>query len=396
MSGQSGELRLNSLDSLRGIAAVIVLLNHFFASVPPIPYDRIFHVSPHAISLIYHFPPVRILTSGGSMVILFFVLSGFVLSIGFTGEKTIAAPAWAARRILRIWIPFFCAIMLSATGCHFLWHGPFPEAGSFFNEKIWTPDLTPSLVLHHIFMTGRSIILDPSMWSLIVELRISLFFPQILAFTVRHTRVALAGSLILGVLCSPHHNDPAVSVYLRSVMDTGLYIFCFVCGITLEKKSRSLRHLIGKQPLPVILGLWLVTITMFSINPGQAVSSVNDYLRIILCTAASCLCILLAIADRRSSTLLSTPVCRFAGTISYSLYLTHVIVYATVARLLAPVMPLTAALTVALIVTIPFATLFFLTVEKPTITLSRKAGRALQALSSSPFRTVRSPEQKIP
>lgn len=74
--------RLNCLDSLRGVAALIVVLSHFTLMVPDAVRDSVqsvaeaLHSLPNA--MLYAF--IKIHMAARSAVILFFVLSGFVLT----------------------------------------------------------------------------------------------------------------------------------------------------------------------------------------------------------------------------------------------------------------------------------------------------------------------------
>lgn len=68
-----GETRhIGYLDSLRGIAALTVVLHHVLFSVQP----------PRCVSIFYH-----CMVAGKTSVCLFFILSGFVLSYKFIGDR---------------------------------------------------------------------------------------------------------------------------------------------------------------------------------------------------------------------------------------------------------------------------------------------------------------------
>ena len=58
--------------------------------------------------------PLRLLVSGPAAVLLFFVLSGFVLTLSLKSEKRPNYPAFAVSRFARIWLPFAVAILASA------------------------------------------------------------------------------------------------------------------------------------------------------------------------------------------------------------------------------------------------------------------------------------------
>jgi len=72
--------RFEQLDSLRGLAALSVVVNHFLNILPGIfdnPNDFWF----------LKYTPLHLFWAGHEAVIFFFVLSGFVLSLQFFKKK---------------------------------------------------------------------------------------------------------------------------------------------------------------------------------------------------------------------------------------------------------------------------------------------------------------------
>lgn len=81
------ESRQEHLDSLRGIAALIVVGVHYLAAFYPYTvFGSQGHYQRHlALEELFFFPPLGLLTAGHFAVCLFFVLSGYVLSYGYLG-----------------------------------------------------------------------------------------------------------------------------------------------------------------------------------------------------------------------------------------------------------------------------------------------------------------------
>src|SRR5689334_10873657 len=77
------------LDSLRGVAALIVVLEHYFAAFYPYTLfgarGEYRQIAPWE-SLAFH-PPFGTLIAGHFAVCLFFILSGYVLSFRFLGKR---------------------------------------------------------------------------------------------------------------------------------------------------------------------------------------------------------------------------------------------------------------------------------------------------------------------
>ena len=60
------------------------------------------------------YTPLRLLVDGEAAVILFFVLSGYVLALPFIAGTQLTYGRYLVKRICRIWLPFAAAILLAA------------------------------------------------------------------------------------------------------------------------------------------------------------------------------------------------------------------------------------------------------------------------------------------
>ncbi|MBB4198165.1 hypothetical protein CCR94_10990 [Rhodoblastus sphagnicola] len=102
--------RLAHLESIRGLAALQVLLLHVFSAFFP---ALVFLGSEPVWARILHGSPLFLLCDGYSAVYIFFVLSGVVLTFAF--QRQLAHPAAALlSRVVRLFIPAFCACLLAA------------------------------------------------------------------------------------------------------------------------------------------------------------------------------------------------------------------------------------------------------------------------------------------
>src|SRR5699024_6525476 len=88
--------RYEEIDSLRGIAALTVIIAHGLA---------IFSLPSNLLDV----TPLYFFWSAHEAVIFFFVLSGFVLTLPFL-KKKIHYGNYIVKRILRIYIPYLIAI----------------------------------------------------------------------------------------------------------------------------------------------------------------------------------------------------------------------------------------------------------------------------------------------
>lgn len=75
--------RVRALDGIRGLAAVVVVVHHTFLVSPLLanPYQNPYDVRPGTIAWWATYTPLHLFWDGTEAVFVFFVLSGFVLSL---------------------------------------------------------------------------------------------------------------------------------------------------------------------------------------------------------------------------------------------------------------------------------------------------------------------------
>jgi peptidoglycan/LPS O-acetylase OafA/YrhL len=178
MSSPSG--RLTQLDALRGIAAALVVVHHalLILTGEPMPY----------------------VTLGRPEVILFFVLSAFVLTRSLEKQSYFV---FATRRVFRLGLPF-CAALIFALGLRIVsGPHPIPDQSEWFNAP-WQTTLTFKGFMAHVLMRGHwaDASLNAVLWSLWYETRLSFLLPFLVLFTKRTGRWALVTFVALAVVTS--------------------------------------------------------------------------------------------------------------------------------------------------------------------------------------------------
>src|SRR5512138_1450038 len=124
-------MRQTQLDSLRGLAACSVVLCHA-GNILPAVYD-----DPQRLWWLTK-TPLALLRAGHAAVVFFFILSGYVLVLPFL-KGPVSYPAFAWRRICRIWIPYVIA-MTVAIGCALCFHRePVAGLSHWANQPIHGP-----------------------------------------------------------------------------------------------------------------------------------------------------------------------------------------------------------------------------------------------------------------
>jgi peptidoglycan/LPS O-acetylase OafA/YrhL len=103
--------RIAYLESIRGLAALQVLLLHFFAAFAP---DLVFALPANApVAGVIHLSPLYFLYDGYSAVYIFFALSGYVLTRSF--ERHLAQPSsQVLARVIRLGLPAIAATLVAA------------------------------------------------------------------------------------------------------------------------------------------------------------------------------------------------------------------------------------------------------------------------------------------
>ena len=204
---------------------------------------------------------------------------------------------------------------------------------SWFNE-IWAAPLSWQMILNHYLLLGsfNNAVLDPVIWSLVQEMRISIIFPLLMFFVLRFDWRWILGSAIVLYYIVGYQLDPLIGAKLHmppnDVLITPCYIGMFLAGaliakhrITIIQFYRSLPRL--EHYLILAAGIVLYTyqstfpnISRFYINP------INN--NAIICIGASIILITTLSSSRLSRILQKKPLL-FLGKISYSFYLYHAI-----------------------------------------------------------------------
>lgn len=316
------------LDGLRGLAAVIVVIDHFAISFFQRATDAsiAFTHVPFIENLILQ-TPLHILVSGNFAVCIFFVLSGFVLSAKFFAtrdRKVVVASAW--RRYVRLELPIFASVMLS----FLLMISPFlyNQTAALISGSSWLRDLWPIVptlpdALYHatigVFIDAKSQY-NTVLWTMQIEL-VGSFLVFALLFAVGRWHYRFLVYIALAV------------VLFNS------YLLCFVAGVALcdwytnvrTKPQLAKRAWIPLLTVSLLAGavpVGLLAGTMFGILPDWIGYGTDVPTRLHIVGAILLVYILVATPVLQRALALR-PV-KYLGRISFGLYLTHLLVLGTV------------------------------------------------------------------
>jgi peptidoglycan/LPS O-acetylase OafA/YrhL len=333
--------RILALDSLRGLAAFVVIWHHFHQaftlSKPPIP--------------------LRPFVAGRAAVLLFFVLSGYVLSIPYWNGRQPAYGTYLVKRFFRIYVPYAAAVLVSLlVGMHFM-YAQLPLSHWFY--ETWHEPFTRGLILRQLFTVSTDPDINTAFWSLRYEMEMSLVFPAI-CWTIGKLRPIPAFLLALGLA-----KVAAVAALYTSnanlleLCNTVIYGSCFVYGAIMALKRTELAAAYARMPR------WLKVVFL--------VVSATGYFNTTywLAPMGSCGVILLA-QHSRARHWLVTRVPEYLGRISYSMYLMHGVVLFPVLILLLGKVSVPVLAAIFLVTTLAASHLFCVLVEEPAMRLGKR------------------------
>jgi peptidoglycan/LPS O-acetylase OafA/YrhL len=368
--------RLTSLDGLRGLAALIVVFHHLSLSLVPFSDVWIVPTATHPAtgSLTWWMTstPAQLLIAGPEAVLVFFVLSGLVVTLPVLSRPGFDWIAYYPQRMARLYLPVIGSIVLAAILIVATSWSTQPSssqwiAASRFHLPTWTQVLGATDLLF-----GDTRINNP-LWTLRWEVVFSLFLPLFVIVAVVTRRlwwVVIIASI------------PLVGIGIVAENGSFTFLPVFLVGAVIAVKLADLqawadRHdgerwwpWLGAGVLAVSLLLLNLHWTLWGALGGpprfQAGARAFEFIGALGL-------VLLAALWRPAIRLLSTRVFRWLGRVSFSLYLVHVPVIIAIDSLFGRDLPV-ARIAISLVLSIVFAELFSRFVEQPAHALSRRIG----------------------
>ena len=290
--------QIDELQSLRGIAALVVMIGHCLAyGQRPYWIDRLLEVF-----------------NGHGCVVIFFVLSGFVLarSLRRSAFDRGDIGSFYVRRLFRIYPALWAASLLSLAYVMLLhWQVPVEDSSAWFQERFKREYFTPLGIAASF--AGALGFLIPPVWSILVELAYSAAMPFVVLVARRGT-IALFTLTIVALIVSirfGQYSYYGVAAYGIDFI-LGVWLAFLPAGVTKHWASSALRIPIASASIVVLLlcrVIWSATMH-------------DAFVHLIELAAAWILVGSIAVGAFRPSLLRSAPLVQL-GEISYSLYLLH-------------------------------------------------------------------------
>ena len=358
--------RLPSLDGLRGVAALVVAFSHVLHTGVPGLVGTSEAAYPDQ-----RFPgfgwwlsetPLRLTWAGSAAVIVFFVLSGFVLALPFLRPGSFDARGYYPRRLLRLYLPVWGALALAALLSLAVERTRSAGASWFLNGHAMP-------LSAHEAAEAALLVGDPAtyslltvIWSLEWEVLFSLALPLYLLAARWAARHGVSWALA------------AASLALVAVAgDRGAgFLACFMLGAVMAferarvarvaaavSDSRALRVLLPVAAALALAPMWWLGRSAAAVAFGAA------------------LAVLLALTHEPLRRVLGWRAVQWLGTRSFSLYLVHEPVVVALGFLMGGTPPPALFVIVALAAALVVADAFLRVVEGPAHALSRDIGRRL-------------------
>lgn len=373
--------RLHELDALRGFAALSVVFHHFSCLFPL--GDR-FASGSQSWTKAFEFlrrTPGSLLAAGHESVILFFVLSGFVLSLPFNKEgKPPSTVAFIVKRVFRIYVPYVIAILVAISANDFF-GGPMLSMNTWFNQTWSTPIHATDVVNNILFLGNYDFAqFNTATWSLVYEMRISLLFPFLMYLLGRRRSttvlMSIAGTLAAYLITSRLKVDPRTCI-------TIFYTALFLVGALVAREYEGLRCTLiysrskGTRLLLVSAGPLIFAYSHLLYRFPIRGWFFGD----CLCTISGVLLIVSATAVPSLRAVLLSRIGQFLGKVSYSLYLLHGTLLFSAIHLLYDRMPLPMILVLYVSLTLALSTLFYRLVESPAMRLGKRVSEQIMRLT---------------
>ena len=361
--------RVHALDGLRGVAAFLVVLHHVLLIAQPVsqpPGEPAFGSAWWWLER----TPLKLLTAGHEAVIVFFVLSGVVVVLPALRHVDFSWPGLVVARVVRLMLPAWAAIVFATALLLAVPRVPSQvTGGSWLAGQVQTSWSWQRLVVEFSLM-GGSVHYDNVLWTLKWEFLFSLLLPGFLVLAILLQRRWLPTGLLavgLGVAGAVGNID---TLQYLPIFFLGTLIAVRLQAIEGWSESRRAKRLLAVI-LPVSA---LVLICEFLLAPVVPEGSDGNHALVGLEALGGAGVVVVAGAATRFRRFLESRVPQFLGRISFSLYLVHLPVLATLTWVLGD-----WNWPVAALIGIPLATLtgwaFFRLVEKPLHKVARSAKR---------------------
>jgi peptidoglycan/LPS O-acetylase OafA/YrhL len=355
------------LDSLRGLAALSVVFNHFLNLLPSIAEK------PKEMWLM-KYTPLHIFWAGHEAVIFFFILSGFVLSLQFFNKK-VDYRSFFVKRVCRIYLPYITCVIIAIIASQIFYTGYKQGLSAWFNS-VWTVKPSWGLVAQHFLLITYfdNKAFDPVLWSLVHEMRISIMFPLIMLCILKFNWKINIGFAVLATgICMVLTFIGNRLQYYTDYFVTIHYIAMFIFGALLAKHRKEILAWYTSKSKPLKIGLILTGVPLY-LFPWLLKIVLTTKLWFVeewVISLGVAIFIISALGSQKVSLFLLSRSVHFLGQISYSMYLLHAVILISVTQILYKSVGLLPIWPIAMVSTLFFSWLSYKYIEIPSINIGK-------------------------
>lgn len=368
--------RYEELDSLRGLAALAVMMGHFLMVFTPIVQNT-YNISFLDYPLNFlKYTPLHAIWGGHEAVIMFFLLSGFVLSLPFYSNRTQSYTKYLIKRICRIYVPFIIALFAAILIRDLVYESKLTNLTSYYNNLWVIPPDMKSIIQHLLFIGNYNTTrYDPILWTLVHEMRISILFPFVMFVIVKGGwKVGLPLAFVL-TFGSEILLENIKTRYMTNFVVSLHYASFFIIGALLARYREELKSVFSR-----LNGWWsaLLLVVAICLYAFKWIGYGEDFQKVFmpnrgdwLTALGASIFIVTAVSSVWLSKLLQRKPLVFLGKISYSLYLYHMIVLLSLVHLLNGVMDTAFIVLIAFVCSFVVGAMSYYWIELPSIKLGK-------------------------
>jgi peptidoglycan/LPS O-acetylase OafA/YrhL len=334
---------------------------------------------PSKNKVLFHivYSPINFLWAGSSAVKLFFVLSGFVLSIPFFSKdiSKYTFLSYSIKRFLRIYLPTAAIITLGLIVKHSLYDFSAATNFGFAAKHFMGESFVGEEILNVYRLLHPYLNLNPSLWTMPIEIKLSILIPL---YVYILKRVNFWASLVLlfsqFILYKIGLVIGIAKIYPEYA--TLYYFPLFLTGSLLCKYRVVIVEWINKKGNLFFFTLLIVAVLIYTIKysmwwlPDYVLKLVwkfEEYIGII----PSTILMILALS-KKAEPMLSKKYLTFIGKISFSLYLVHHTTLLCSIYLFGKVFIQPVVIFIGIAMCFPIAYLFYIWIEQPSLKLAKK------------------------
>ncbi|MCU1557509.1 MAG: acyltransferase [Microbacteriaceae bacterium] len=369
--------RLTSLDGLRGLASLVVVLHHLYLVATPVlsrqggsgftsPYWWLSNT------------PLKLLTAGSEAVLVFFVLSGLVVALPALNRSSFSWAGFFAGRVVRLYLPVWVSL---AIGTGLVWL--LPRDGSMVTQGAWidtsnATSTTWQTLLSQATLARASYDINNVLWSLRWELAFSVLLPLLVALAILVRKYwAIAVGCAIAMTIGGALLDVDALRYLP-VFFIGTLMAVRLESIMSWARQRQGKHGARAADVAMVVGSLLLIVIGWLLRPLVPSGTVGAIVLAQSPVVGATGLVLSAITVPTVRRALDMAAFQWLGRISFSLYLIHIPIIATLSFVLGD-----GNWAIVALLTIPLSLLsawaFHWAVERPVHGLARKTSKAVAA-----------------